>query len=243
VGATAAVCGGNLTHGFLWEDGGAAVDLNTLVSGADMTLTTPVYINDRGEIAGDGVLSNGDSHAFVLIPCDENHPGVEGCDYSLVEASPATGASAAPVPQRPAATDQVSPRLPGAANPMLRRFGRRLGPWYRGLGGQTPTSTPINPASSSKEGAGHPPETVTDWINTDDVIEQGAYFYFYRGYCWAGTNGILNGYCLARNLGSFCTAKASASCPRGARAITPHQLLCGQGLDTIDLARACGFWK
>ena len=105
VGGTAAVCGGPLTHGFLWDDGGPAVDLNTLVQpGAGLTLTEPVYINDQGEIAGNGVLSNGDTHAFVLIPCDENHPGLEGCDYSLVQANavqsavPAVHDTAGPLP-------------------------------------------------------------------------------------------------------------------------------------------------
>ena len=51
--------------------GGPAIDLNSLVSNADMTLTTPLYINSRGVIAGNGLLPNGDIHAFVLIPCTE----------------------------------------------------------------------------------------------------------------------------------------------------------------------------
>ena len=70
VGASAAVCGGNLTHGFLWEKDGPAVDLNTLVAGGtDLSLIAPISINDRGEIAGYAMLPNGDTHAFVMIPC------------------------------------------------------------------------------------------------------------------------------------------------------------------------------
>jgi hypothetical protein len=64
------------------------IDLNTLIPrDSDIDLQTGVSINDRGEINGEGLLPNGDIHAFLLIPCDENHPGVEGCDYSLVDAS------------------------------------------------------------------------------------------------------------------------------------------------------------
>jgi probable HAF family extracellular repeat protein len=77
VGFTAAVCGGNATHGFLWENGGPAIDLNTLVPpGSGLALTMPIYVNDRGEIVGIGALSNGDTHAFLLIPREE---GEEGC--------------------------------------------------------------------------------------------------------------------------------------------------------------------
>jgi hypothetical protein len=46
-------------------------------------------INNRGEIAGFEVLPNGDAHAFQLVPCDDKHAGVEGCDYSVMEGSAA----------------------------------------------------------------------------------------------------------------------------------------------------------
>jgi probable HAF family extracellular repeat protein len=89
VGLSDAACDGAVLHGFLWEKSGPPVDLNTLISpGSALQLTQAVSINDRGEIAGQGVTSAGDNHAFLLIPCDGHHPSVEGCDYSMVDAIP-----------------------------------------------------------------------------------------------------------------------------------------------------------
>jgi len=77
-------------HASLWEKGGPMVDLNALVApGSDLTVTYAFFINDRGEIAAQGSLSNGDTHGVLLIPCDDDHPGVEGCDYSTVDADAA----------------------------------------------------------------------------------------------------------------------------------------------------------
>ena len=75
---------------FLWEQG-SIVDLNTLIPpDSEFQLFWAGYIADNGEIGAFGNLSNGDTHAVLLIPCDENHPGVEGCDYRMVDASAAT---------------------------------------------------------------------------------------------------------------------------------------------------------
>jgi probable HAF family extracellular repeat protein len=83
VGFSDAACDGTVLHAFLWENSGPPVDLNTLIPpGSGLQLAQAVSINDRGEIAGQGATSAGDNHAFLLIPCDENHPGIEGCDYS-----------------------------------------------------------------------------------------------------------------------------------------------------------------
>jgi probable HAF family extracellular repeat protein len=80
-------CDGSVSHAFLWENS-KIVDLNRLIShGSDMQLQVAGDINNRGEIAGFGVLPNGDGHAFLLVPCDDKHPGVEGCDYNMMEAS------------------------------------------------------------------------------------------------------------------------------------------------------------
>jgi probable HAF family extracellular repeat protein len=112
VGISFADCNA-VRRAFLWEDG-SMVDLNTLIPpGPGVQLNLAEAINDRGEIAvngdppGCGVVEQC-GHAYLLIPCDENHPGTEGCDYSMVEAS-------ATVPQTsPAVRDASSgnPRVP-----------------------------------------------------------------------------------------------------------------------------------
>ena len=73
---------------FLWENGGPMVDLNGLVSpGSGLTISEALAVNDRGEMAVNAHDASGNDHALLLIPCDENHPGVEGCDYSLVDST------------------------------------------------------------------------------------------------------------------------------------------------------------
>jgi probable HAF family extracellular repeat protein len=98
---------GNEAGGFLWENGGPMVDLNALVPlNPDLQVDHVFQINDRGEITARGTFSNGDTHSFVLIPCDENHTGVEGCDYSLVDAATAA-AQATARPHTPSTTQRL----------------------------------------------------------------------------------------------------------------------------------------
>ena len=117
-------------HGFISENGGPATDLNSLVQpGSALTIREGDFINDRGEIAGKALLSSGDIHAVLLIPCDSDHPGLEGCDYdpadfdSTVRNAPAnevtTSANSAPI-VRPATSAE-----PG--NQLRMRFGRHYG--------------------------------------------------------------------------------------------------------------------
>jgi probable HAF family extracellular repeat protein len=71
-------CDGTFVHAFLWERG-TMLDLNRFVhSGSGVQLTAAVAINDRAEIAAQGVLSNGETHAFVLIPWDDDEGQAEG---------------------------------------------------------------------------------------------------------------------------------------------------------------------
>jgi probable HAF family extracellular repeat protein len=59
---------GDNTTGFLWQDG-VMTDLNTLIPpGSPLFLKEPIGINDRGQIAGFGLLSDGEQRGFLLTP-------------------------------------------------------------------------------------------------------------------------------------------------------------------------------
>jgi uncharacterized membrane protein len=102
-----------ISHAFLWESGSIA-DLNSLIpAGSNLALQAAITINNRGEIAGAGADASGNVHAFLLIPCDRNHPNVEGCDYNF--ADPST------LPEvRPSKIGEASAAKPATVNPMAR---------------------------------------------------------------------------------------------------------------------------
>jgi uncharacterized membrane protein len=103
------------TAAFLSEGGGPVVDLNTLVPpGSGLQLYEADQINDLGEISVQGSDANGNNHVVLLIPCDDNHPAVEGCDYSLVDASAAS-------PVEAAVRTTSGPVLPRALRPRNNR--------------------------------------------------------------------------------------------------------------------------
>jgi probable HAF family extracellular repeat protein len=113
------------TGAFLSEDGGPMVDLNTLVPpGSGLQLFEADQINDRGEIAVQGADANGNNHSVLLIPCDKHHPGVEGCDYSLVDAAAVANADQAHAAPTSSAVTENS-RMPTGLRDRMR------GPMFR----------------------------------------------------------------------------------------------------------------
>ena len=115
-------CLGANAHAFLWEHG-SLIDLNAFPSpGSGVQLTVALSINEGGAIASLGLLPNGDQHAFVLIPCDEND-GDSECE----DEGEATAVARGETSQRPNVV------LPENVRKMLQQ---RLGSRYHigGLG-------------------------------------------------------------------------------------------------------------
>jgi probable HAF family extracellular repeat protein len=124
------IFGGADLRAWLWENGGPIVDLEKLVlPGSGLTVIAGNLINDRGEIAGRGMLPDGDTHAILLIPCDENHPDVEGCDYDTVDAETGAQLNPASITPAPAASPaklspaEMMPRFRSPREGRNRRFG------------------------------------------------------------------------------------------------------------------------
>jgi probable HAF family extracellular repeat protein len=124
------IFGGSDLRGWLWENGGPIVDLEKLVlPGSGLTVIAGNLINDRGEIAGRGMLPNGHTHAILLIPCDEIHPEVEGCDYDTVDPETAVQLNPAPITPAPAASPsklspaEMMPRFRSPRPGRDRRYG------------------------------------------------------------------------------------------------------------------------
>ena len=108
---TSTDCHGVTLHPFMSENGGQMIDLNAFIPPASgVRIEDPRFINARGLIAAQGILPNGDEHAVVLIPCDEDefrHKD-EGCREASHNANVVT---AAPVPAHVAAASANQPKF------------------------------------------------------------------------------------------------------------------------------------
>lgn len=103
----------NSARAFIWQNG-AMTDLNTLIpANSPLYLLEAFGINDRGQISGFGILSDGELRAYRLTPCNNGDKGCGGGDSKYT------------VPQ----TNLPSHELPNQASlpPWLRAMNRLHG--------------------------------------------------------------------------------------------------------------------
>jgi hypothetical protein len=197
VNASAQVVGTDYCGGlpFVSEDGAPIVDLNTLIPpNSGLQLNEAGQINNRGEIAVNASDANGNNHTVVLIPCDENHPDVSGCDYDFIDAEIAATRVSLDPAQHPKAMAPGN-RMPG----MWNRF--RV-PGKRPVQGSGTVSAPV--------GAGGLSSSTADWLGEHRLATP-----LYRqptAYCEI-SSGVLTGTCIVNNSGS-CSLVYD-SCPQG----------------------------
>lgn len=114
-------------HPFLWQNG-VMTDLNCLVApdclsapGSNLRLLWGNDINSRGEIAAYALdQSNGENHAALAIPCDEQHADIPAC----AETAAAVAQTTANITVAPATSGNAKVTLPENVREQLRR---RLG--------------------------------------------------------------------------------------------------------------------
>jgi probable HAF family extracellular repeat protein len=127
-------CDTGIGRSVLWENG-SMVDLNKLIPhNSDLQLDNAFAINDRGEISGFGLpsrcrLDTRCGHAFLLIPCGDNHSDGEECRGNEDEGTlGAIQNSPVPVNEEPAAVsvDLIPAEIGARMRAQLGR-NRRLG--------------------------------------------------------------------------------------------------------------------
>jgi probable HAF family extracellular repeat protein len=128
IAGNSATCDGNTIRASLWEDG-KVFDLNTLIPGnSDLLLVESNAINDRGEIAGNGFPPGctdfSCTHAYVLIPCDDDNFDEEGCE-SAKAATSTIQPSPRPDNHNSVHANEIALTPREIAARMRERFGRR----------------------------------------------------------------------------------------------------------------------
>jgi probable HAF family extracellular repeat protein len=202
---------------FVWEEGGPIADLNTLIpSNSGIQLYETGQINDRGEIAVNGLDANGNNHDILLIPCDENHPDVEGCDYDLIDAATAAARVSPDPTQRPPAL------TPGTLRSgMMNRF-------------RFPKSRPV-PGHAPVPGASLaiPAAPATgDWLDDHQLVPR----FGTASYCEM-FNGVLTGLCLSHT--AYSCPGSFAGCNTGQPATLGAPLVCGNTEHQLSTTK-CG---
>jgi probable HAF family extracellular repeat protein len=112
----------DVSRGFLWENGSMA-DLNALVPPDSPLYIIYAYtINQKGEIAINGIDANSVEQAALLVPCDEAHPAISGCDYSMAKSFPSI------TPPEAARRASLSARFSSSLGRLSRSYFPAFGP-------------------------------------------------------------------------------------------------------------------
>jgi probable HAF family extracellular repeat protein len=117
---------------FLWTNG-VMTDLNTLVPGppfSPLYLLGANYMNARGEIVGIGLAITGELHAFLALPCDQDHGGSERCEDEANVTAAVDPDQPAPVRGSPLSVTRSNAALRGRFGGMLDRLGTRQLPGH-----------------------------------------------------------------------------------------------------------------
>jgi probable HAF family extracellular repeat protein len=200
---------------FLWKSG-SMFDLNDLVAvGSPLYLGSAETINDRGEIAGIGVDAQGNEHAYLLVPCEDDHPG--DCERESRHKR-----SAAPIHSGP-----VGQQAP-AIHMMLRK---RMPPLWRNATAFRDSTIEPNGNRSSQEA-----DIIGDHERTSFALQ--------RGVC-AVVNGKLTGRCIKSYVWACSSGKTSAcpygAKAINPRKVFGFCGLIGTVSLTLDAARGCSF--
>jgi probable HAF family extracellular repeat protein len=217
---------------FLWENGDM-VDVNTLVPSHPGILLSGSegYINDQGEILLLGLLDNGDVHAFLLTPCDDNHRDGGGCKDHAEGVTATAQSSSALVTQNPTTMTEGSPSPSERMGALHGRFGFRS---PHGVPQRGTTSEARAAQLSSRNSSNGEANYITDEVDT-----------FFKpprlGNCML-TSGRLNGTCVAAEAEHFCARHYQPQqCPRGRKPKREGFIYCPPGMK-VDQLRVCRPW-
>jgi probable HAF family extracellular repeat protein len=215
------VVGNTNTGTFIWENGGSMVNLSTLISSnSGIQLNEIGRINDRGEISANGSDASGNNHDVLLIPCDENHPDVAGCDYDLIDAETAAARSSQNPTQPPAAATPGNP-VPG----LLNRF-------------RSPTNQRVPGHAPAPEASLAVPATpdTGDWLGDHQLVPQDGNPQYGNPspYC-AISNGTLTGTCV-QSTGAYNCNLTFSGCPMGQPASGNYSYLCDGGHSYVAIS-------
>jgi hypothetical protein len=247
------------TRAVLWNHGKIR-NLGTLEGGYE---SAAAAVNSQGQVVGGSLNTVPDPNAMILlggsdfpqipyqvraflwqrglIPCDENHPAVEGCDYTMVDATAATHERSASGIQKPVT---AAPRT----GLDFRRPRLTLGPGHswksrQGLGTRYLRSSPTaENEGSSSEKTSMQSSSCTSGNVISDYLPDGVELPNIPGgsHCSISSQGLLTGECLGARGGICHEAYDPTRCPPSHKPKTPGSWQCGTfGKYHVDLSTSC----